>query len=672
MKTPETSAQQDRFGSLAELRDAHNALLSRISEESLTSEDEEQIQEFLEKAAAAGTLFDSAADRRQAQGLLDYWVTTQYVQARESAKDQGSVPRLPRAQTRLARFDTATVGEATENADRLIQSFSAADQELARRVLLRLTELDAETEEVRTAPTARSSLEVLGDPNIVRTIIDGLIGAGAVKRMGGDPGSAAEQLSLANEALLRVWDWLKQWLEQRIRFRDTVNYWVHHARSEGALIRGVLLDEARTFHDLNDREREFVERSRNAEISQTQRLRKSRNRFRALFIVALLLLIAGIGLAWHASVKGAEAVAALAREKAARASEKEARDTAVQKADLYQEENQRYAALLEESRQIVGFYQKEYDTSTPDSPFQMSIEAFQQNLGAMAWVHSSQGGAERVPYDADFLGISVPLPELTRDLKDDAYDSGRPLGYFHYSLVFHRKRRTAIYTACNYDRTKAIRVRHGPDNFRFDSYIAKEYQHGAAAYVDNDFDRGHFVSRLDVLWDRPGSLTDEAVQSAVNTYANTTPQYEMFNRGLWARIEDWVRTKHNPKAERVTIFTGTVFRDDDYSYRYSKDGGWSNAPESRTAKVARSFWKIVVSCHAAGSREPTVDAFLADQYSSVDPTTPKDNPFDWNAFDASAYQIRVADIEELTGLDFGELAECEPWYATSRTTQMKP
>lgn len=81
------------FTSLAELHEAHAALSEQRDEHGLTEETLQAAQRFVLRGVAVGTWLHAAADRRNAQSLLDYWVTV---------LDRAGQP--PRSST-LLRFD---------------------------------------------------------------------------------------------------------------------------------------------------------------------------------------------------------------------------------------------------------------------------------------------------------------------------------------------------------------------------------------------------------------------------------------------------------------------------------------------------------------------------------------------------------------------------------------
>jgi Pentapeptide repeats (8 copies) len=74
-QSPETSAQDLGYQSLAALRDGHLALKQSISESAMpgAANTAASIRAFLGKARNAGAFITDAKERRAAQGILDYW-----------------------------------------------------------------------------------------------------------------------------------------------------------------------------------------------------------------------------------------------------------------------------------------------------------------------------------------------------------------------------------------------------------------------------------------------------------------------------------------------------------------------------------------------------------------------------------------------------------------------
>lgn len=249
------------------------------------------------------------------------------------------------------------------------------------------------------------------------------------------------------------------------------------------------------------------------------------------------------------------------------------------------------------------------------------------------WYEGSTG------YDRVFLGQGheVALPELRPDLKQDIAplkDGGEVLNYTHFSAVLSKSRRLAWFTAVNIDGDSLENLNRGVDKWYFDPRIDRKYQSGPDLYKKNDLDRGHLVRRLDPVWG------EDAVQANEDTFhfTNCSPQHKNLNQKTWLKLEEYIlknAEKHNLK---VTVFTGPVFRDDDLLYR----GEY---------QIPAEFWKVAVMVKNDGSLSAT--AYLQTQKNLIE-----DLEFAYGKY--RTYQVPVAKIERLTGLDFGKLRDHDP------------
>src|SRR5262245_25788990 len=124
-----------RYDSLAALRAAHAELLCDLPAEDLSDDQRARVLAFLERGAATGAVIDAPADRRAAQGLLDYWKATLYTQRRQSG------PTTPLPVALLADFLESTVRAVADAAERYVAALPPADQQLVRHLLLALVTL---------------------------------------------------------------------------------------------------------------------------------------------------------------------------------------------------------------------------------------------------------------------------------------------------------------------------------------------------------------------------------------------------------------------------------------------------------------------------------------------------------------------------------------------------
>src|SRR5262249_54974338 len=154
-------------------------------------------------------ILDAPADRRLAQGLLDYWKATLYTRGREPAKSQaGSAllgPLAPLPKALLADFDTQFVHGWAAAGDQALRGMSEGDRDAARRVLVRLVRLEPEGREFQPAFVRRAALEAAGDREGVGRAIQALVAAGVLRVVPG-PTQADDQIGLRYDALVRTWE----------------------------------------------------------------------------------------------------------------------------------------------------------------------------------------------------------------------------------------------------------------------------------------------------------------------------------------------------------------------------------------------------------------------------------------------------------------------------------
>jgi endonuclease G len=252
----------------------------------------------------------------------------------------------------------------------------------------------------------------------------------------------------------------------------------------------------------------------------------------------------------------------------------------------------------------------------------------------------------RPGYDPEFLGpgpVRVDLPRLSTNQERDASrvaGAGRgsnpfELKYHHYSVVMNRCRRLAFFTAVNIDGKTARSPGRERDKWFFDPRVAREEQVGNDLYTGTHFDRGHLVRRLDPAWGRTADIAKVANDDTFH-FTNCSPQHERFNEGknLWAGLEDFLLNRAREDRKRLVVFTGPVFRDDD--------------PEVRGVPIPRDFWKVAVMIRPNG--KPAALGFIVSQESLLG-TALEEAAVDV----ARTYQVPVARVEELSGLDFGPL-----------------
>ena len=248
----------------------------------------------------------------------------------------------------------------------------------------------------------------------------------------------------------------------------------------------------------------------------------------------------------------------------------------------------------------------------------------------------------RTGYDPGFLapGPLVPVP-LPLDGTEVVV-----LPYTHFSVVLRPDRRLAAATVVAVDGARLVDLERGGDPWFLDPRVGPDEQAGAELYARNDFDRGHLVRRRDPVWG------PQAPQANADTfsYANAAPQAARFNQSmeLWLGLEDHVLAYAQHHDRRLVVVTGPVFADDD--------------PEYRGVRVPRRFFKVAAYLHPddAGTVTALASAgFVLDQtplVADIVGTRASDVP-ELGGF--RTFQVPVADIADLTGLDLGPLVAAD-------------
>ena len=315
----------------------------------------------------------------------------------------------------------------------------------------------------------------------------------------------------------------------------------------------------------------------------------------------------------------------------------------------------------------------------------------------------SEDFSDRGGYEPGFIpGFVLPLPRhdgapgrAAKNLLTEAGDDPFELRYHHFSIVMNAERRLAYFTACNIDgsRAKAINrddktVIDNPtlddlgveligaegaeasDDFSPDRRIDLDEQMNRPFYerqkvpgfpdpqsrerIARMFQKGHIIMRGDPAW----GTDDEALAAERDTffYTNAAPQVGFFNQGSeldrpgskgklrWRAVETYVLRNAVTTRGRITVFAGPIFRDDDPVYRFD-------------SRVPMKFWKV--AAWSDGSKLHSI-ALLADQRPVLQ-VMPEAIDAGAEAFDdplelarVSEFLSTVTEIEDLTGLDFGE------------------
>jgi endonuclease G, mitochondrial len=254
----------------------------------------------------------------------------------------------------------------------------------------------------------------------------------------------------------------------------------------------------------------------------------------------------------------------------------------------------------------------------------------------------------RPGFDPAFLkGFTVPHPgaPLTEVLKSG--NKARVLDYHHYSLVMHKQRRLAMWTASNvdYDPGKRRKTREGfgEDTWKADPRIPADCQIEDLEFYEPaaKFDRGHLVRRDDVAWGKTAK-EEEFGNSDSFHWTNCTPQHEGFNRdvfgykGLWGQLENHLAKQAGFVANQLIVFAGPILADDDPSRDFGSD---------IEVTIPVKFWKVIVVVEDTGGQK-TLRAygFVLDQTAAIE-------EYGWEGrFRVGKFSEQQRSLADITGL----------------------
>ncbi|MGX5847825.1 DNA/RNA non-specific endonuclease [Mesorhizobium sp. PL10] len=648
-----TSADGD-FDSLSDIRVAHLELMriassneavdpSMSRSDQVTSKtadantdntvpDALTIREFLAKARRAGSTIARVSDRRAAQRILDYW-----------SAELVTRPGITSADVSPARLEAFAGGLET-----------------------------AEPVAVDSEPASRE----IDDPGAVAIAVpESVTVATKDGAVSGDGFASDDELS-SDELTERF----------RIRVAAQARQW-KNTGYPGYLLRGEALKEASELPQGPDIA-EFVEASAKAETDSQKQRDRSKNILIALFAI-LAATLAGTtyfafkqrndavasGLAALAKAveitelnaklaasleqeasarKDAEAALVLAKKKADDAgktiAEQQATQTTLRSAIVFLADqiNGGRMALDELTSDLRPAVLLELADRVKSGQVKLNElpEALRGALQPLLGKDTDKQPNSLTGYNVDFIQANIGLPRLTGDLAGDV--SATPLDYINYSLVMGRSHRMAIYSAVNLDRSQRMTLQVTGGGLRYDNRLLHDLQPDRAWYLRPD--RRWLPARLanasDIAWgpEFAGDPATAALKLARYTYVlpNTMPQSSAFYETRWAPLENWVRAQHNPLANRVTIFSGTVFKPTSHPI--------DDVP------VPNAYWKLAVSSvPAAVKGEARGPEFVVDAFFIPGDAT--------GAFDVEQYRLPVAELEKRTSLNFGYLIEWSDTHA---------
>ncbi len=270
----------------------------------------------------------------------------------------------------------------------------------------------------------------------------------------------------------------------------------------------------------------------------------------------------------------------------------------------------------------------------------------------------------RTGYDDKFIdGATLPLPVISAALKRGVAPlrsgtgagtgaGGGVLHYQHFSLVLHKSRRVAIFTATNIDGATYLSVDRttglaggGQETEKWfkDPRVSDAFTLNQDFYSawSSYFDRGHLTRRSDPTW----GTAQEAERANADTFhfSNCSPQHFRFNQTakFWQGAERYVLENGVLAAgngNRITVMQGPIFND--------AIDLWAD-----DVQIPSSFFKVIAWKSSAGLKSVglIVDqlALLSESRAALMP------PAQLASVNVSNWRVSIKTIEAKTGLDFG-------------------
>lgn len=271
----------------------------------------------------------------------------------------------------------------------------------------------------------------------------------------------------------------------------------------------------------------------------------------------------------------------------------------------------------------------------------------------------------RTGYDKNFLGVEIPLPQISDNISDIAAINPNPLengknylDYTHFSILFNKSKKLPFATAVNIQgKTNELGIVHETrdgDSWYQDSRI---FENETTNQFDNDdylrsgFQKGHMVRYYDPAWGDSMEIKKKAIGDTFH-FTNCCPQLRALNVGDWLKLENYTMARALFQDEKVTVFAGPIFK---------------NALQIEKLLVPINFWKIIV--YKKGDTKEAIGFLLSQQlvfnkmieenliietdkkYSN--PTLKKEDIDKlFNEKNLKGYMVKIEIIEEKTGLRF--------------------
>ena len=182
-----------------------------------------------------------------------------------------------------------------------------------------------------------------------------------------------------------------------------------------------------------------------------------------------------------------------------------------------------------------------------------------------------------------------------------------------YALNYNNRTRVPYYVVEHVKKANLGGAAARGNDFREDPAIPVQFRATLADYTASGYDRGHMAPAADFTW-------SAQVMSESFFLSNMMPQNPGNNRGIWKYLEEQTRAIAT-KLGDVYVITGTVYDS-------------TVVPKIGNVEVPNRIYKIVIDAKTGRT--------LAHLFPNIK----------LEVADIDKYAVTVADIEQLTGINF--------------------
>lgn len=219
------------------------------------------------------------------------------------------------------------------------------------------------------------------------------------------------------------------------------------------------------------------------------------------------------------------------------------------------------------------------------------------------------------PIQSDTISAVSPPVDSIVGLEIPSLNVSSPILHHHgYAFQYAEKQEQAYWVAYELTMEETQKAYERSNDFREDPLVSSGSAQDAD-YRRSGYDRGHLAPAADMSW------SQQTMQESFY-YSNMSPQDPSFNRGIWKRLEEQVRS-WAVENEKIYVVTGPVL-----TGKLSEIG-----PDG--VDVPNYYYKVILDY--TGDKVKAIGFVLPNEGSNKE---------------IQAYAYTVDQVEKLTGIDF--------------------